>query len=168
MIEPAPGTIHNPAVPTLRSATTGDLVAVERLLADAGLPVDGIADILATNAADFVVAEDPESPGKLAAVAGLEVCRDDALLRSVAVRPEWRARGLGRDLVRRIVSLAEARGVNSLYLLTTTAEHYFPRLGFTRIDRDAVPLEIRDTIEFRAACPASAVAMTRPLRARSE
>jgi amino-acid N-acetyltransferase len=56
--------------------------------------------------------------------------------------------------------------VNALYLLTTTAEHYFPRFGFTEVGRDAVPQEIRDTLEFRSACPESAVAMARPLHVR--
>ena len=157
---------NDPAMPTLRAATTEDLPAVERLLAGAGLPVDGVAEIFASRASDFVVAEDPEHPGALVAVAGLELCCDKALLRSVAVRPEWRSRGLGHDLVRRIVCVAEARGVNALYLLTTTAEHYFPRFGFTEVDRDTVPQEIRDTLEFRSACPESAVAMARPLHAR--
>lgn len=164
MTTPASVTTGNSAAPTLRAATTGDLDAVERLLADTGLPVDGVAEILTEHPADFVVAEDPERPGSLAAVAGLEVCCDNALLRSVAVRPEWRARGLGRDLVRRIVCIAEERGVNALYLLTATAEHYFPRFGFTRVDRDSVPQEIRDTLEFRSVCPASAVAMARSLQ----
>jgi amino-acid N-acetyltransferase len=149
--------------PTLRTAAAADLPAVERLLAAADLPTAGVADLLATHADDFVVAEDPTTPGELAAVAGLEVCRDDALLRSVAVRPEWRARGLGQALVKRLVCRAEARGLRALYLLTMTAEHYFPRLGFERVERTAVPPEIAATLEFRSACPASAVAMAKPL-----
>jgi amino-acid N-acetyltransferase len=44
-----------------------------------------------------------------------------------------------------------------------TAEHYFPRFGFERIERGAVPEAISETLEFRSACPASAVAMARPL-----
>jgi N-acetylglutamate synthase-like GNAT family acetyltransferase len=44
-----------------------------------------------------------------------------------------------------------------------TAEHYFPAFGFAPVERDAVPAEIQDTLEFRSACPASAVAMTKPL-----
>ncbi|HEY9479227.1 MAG TPA: arsenic resistance N-acetyltransferase ArsN2 [Gemmatimonadaceae bacterium] len=156
----------DPATPALRAASAEDLPAVERLLAGADLPVDGVAEIFATRASDFVVAEDPEHPGMLVAAAGLEICGDNALLRSVAVRRDWQSRGLGHELVRRIVCVAEARDVGALYLLTTTAEHYFPRFGFTKIDRDAVPQEIRDTLEFRSACPESAVAMARPLHAR--
>jgi hypothetical protein len=33
------------------------------------------------------------------------------------------------------------------------------------VARDAVPAEIAATLEFRSACPASAVAMARPLQA---
>lgn len=151
------------ATPVLRAATAADLPAVERLLAEVDLPDAGIAPLFETRAADFVVADDPRRAGELAAVAGMEVCCNDALLRSVAVRPEWRAVGLGHQLVWRVVSDAERRGLRALYLLTMTAERYFPRFGFARVDRAAVPADIRSTVEFRSACPASATVMARPL-----
>lgn len=155
------------APPVVREARPDDLAAVERLLTASDLPTAGVSDVLTRRAADFVVAEVPAevpgAPGDLVAVAGLEVCCDHALLRSVAVDPAWRAHGLGRELVRRLVCVAEGRGLRALYLLTMTAEHYFPRLGFARVDRGDVPAEIAATLEFRSACPASAVAMTRPL-----
>ena len=156
--------------PVLRTATVADLPAIERLLAATGLPAAGMADVFAAAPDDFVVADDPHAPGELVAVAGLEVRCDgtpaaNALLRSVAVHPAWRAHGLGQALVRRVVCQAEARGLRALYLLTTTAEHYFPRFGFAAVARDAVPAEIAATLEFRSACPASAVAMAKPLGA---
>ena len=154
------------AMPTLRRAMATDRVAIEQLLADSGLPVDGVSGLVSRSSGDFLVADDPEAPGTLAAVGGLEVCCDDALLRSVAVRPAWRARGLGHSLVERLVNDAESRGIRALYLLTTTAEHYFPRFGFAPVARDAVPAGIRESVEFRSACPASAVAMARPSGAR--
>jgi amino-acid N-acetyltransferase len=144
------------ATAQLRPAVPADLPAVERLLAASNLPLDGVADALPT----FVVAE---AGGRLVGVAGLEVCCDNALLRSVAVDPEWRSRALGRALVTRVISDAEARGIRALYLLTTTAERYFPNFGFERITRDEVPDDIRATEEFRAACPASATVMRRSL-----
>ena len=160
-------TITNPAAttPVLRPATRADLAAVERLLAAADLPTVGVADLFATRPGDFVVADHPGIPGELAAVGGLEVRGDTALLRSVAVDPAWRQHGLGHALVRRVVCEAESRGLDAVYLLTMTAEHYFPRFGFERIDRDTVPAEIAATLEFRSACPASAVAMAKLLRA---
>jgi amino-acid N-acetyltransferase len=144
--------------PSLRAATEHDLAAVERLLAESRLPLAGVAEALPT----FTVAE---VDGELVGVAGLEVCCDNALLRSVAVAPAWQGRGLGRALVGRVIAEAEARGLRALYLLTTTAEHYFPSFGFRTTTRDAVPEDVRDTGEFRGACPASAVVMTRPLHA---
>jgi amino-acid N-acetyltransferase len=142
----------------LRPARAGDLPAIERLLTDAGLPVAGVAEMLET----FTVAT---SGTDLVGVAGLELCHDNALLRSVAVLPEWRSRGLGRRLVTHVVADAEARGFRALYLLTTTAERYFPSFGFRQITRDAVPADIRETEEFVSACPASATVMERRLGA---
>jgi N-acetylglutamate synthase-like GNAT family acetyltransferase len=140
----------------LRPASAGDLSAVERLLEENALPLDGVREALHT----FVVAEDGRD---IVGVAGLEVCCDNALLRSVAVRPEWRSRGVGRELVTRVIADAESRGLHALYLLTTTAERYFPSFGFRAIARDEVPSDVRDTAEFREACPASAVVMAREL-----
>lgn len=137
---------------TLRPAVDADLGAVERLLTANGLPVAGVAEALCS----FVVAESGE---QLVGVAGLEVCCEHALLRSTAVEPSWRNRGLGRQLVERIVAEAEARGIRALYLLTTTAERYFPSFGFVKTTREDVPMPVRQTAEFQGACPASATVM---------
>ena len=155
----------NTVAPAMRRATSDELTAIEQLLRDSNLPTAGVAEIITTRPDDFVVAEASDDAGRrqLVAVGGLEVCCNNALLRSVAVRPEWRKHGLGRDLVQRLVCVGEARGLNALYLLTQTAEHYFPRFGFERIAREAVPTEIAETLEFKSACPASAVAMAKPL-----
>jgi len=147
--------------PAFRAATVDDTPAILQLLTGAGLPVDGVADLLATDARQFVVAE--TNARDVVAVAGLEVCCNNALLRSVAVRDDWQRHGLGQQLVQRVVCEAESRGIEALYLLTMTAEHYFPRFGFDVVARDAVPAEIANTVEFKSACPASATAMTRAL-----
>jgi amino-acid N-acetyltransferase len=141
----------------IRAASPSDLPAVERLLTDSDLPLDGVREAIDT----FVVAE---SNGDIVGVAGLECCRHDALLRSVAVRSEWRSKGVGRALVARAIADAEARGMNALYLLTTTAERYFPSFGFAKVDRKDIPADVRATKEFTTACPDSAVAMKRALQ----
>jgi amino-acid N-acetyltransferase len=140
--------------PHIRPADLTDLAAIEELLTVSSLPLDGIRDALG----GFVVARSGDA---VVGVAGLEVCCDNALLRSVAVRPEWRSHGLGRALITRVISDAEARGIHALYLLTTTAERYFPSFGFKHIARDDVPGDIRETAEFQSACPASATVMCR-------
>ena len=143
----------------LRPARTADLPAIERLLTQSGLPLAGVADALD----GFLIAE---SGGELVGVAGLEIRRSSALLRSVAVAPDWRSRGVGGALVRRLIDSAATRGLRSLYLLTTTAERYFPGFGFVSIAREQVPAEMRETEEFGSACPATAVVMSLRLSER--
>jgi amino-acid N-acetyltransferase len=138
----------------LRAARPADLPAIEQLLTTSQLPLAGVAESLS----GFVVAE---SDGGIVGTAALEVCCDNALLRSVAVAPEWRSRGLGRALVTRVIADAEARGLHALYLLTTTAEHYFPSFGFREITRSEVPADVQIIEQFRSVCPASAVVMCR-------
>lgn len=140
---------------SLRSATTRDLAEIERLLLASGLPTAGIADSFCT----FVVAESVDDQ-RLVGVAGLEECGGEyALLRSTAVDPEWRGTGLGRRLVEHVIAEAESRGTKALYLLTTTAERYFPSFGFVKTKREVVPDEVKQSVEFREACPASATVM---------
>jgi len=140
----------------IRGAAPSDLESIEGLLTQSGLPLDGVREALP----GFLVAE---SAGSLVGVAGLEVCCEHALLRSVAVTSSWRSRGLGRELVTRIIADAERRGIHALYLLTTTAERYFPSFGFEQITRDDVPADVQATSEFQGACPSSATVMRRPL-----
>jgi amino-acid N-acetyltransferase len=146
-------------VASIRQSMRGDLPAIERLLIESGLPTAGVAEMLAADPASFFVADSEGESGDLAGVAGFEVCGDDALLRSVAVRPERRSHGLGNDFVMRIMSDAEARGIHALYLLTLTAERYFTRFGFERVERREVPHEVAETVEFKSACPSTATAM---------
>jgi amino-acid N-acetyltransferase len=140
----------------LRRAARADAAAVERLLAAQALPLDGVADWLER----FWVAE---HEGALVGAAGVEVYGDAALLRSVAVDLAWRGSGLGRLLTEHALAEAEAAGARDVYLLTTTAEHYFPRLGFACLAREEAPPALSASAEFRGACPASAVLMHRPI-----
>lgn len=141
---------------TLRNAGAGDLSSVLALLNRSNLPTAGVAEALP----HFVVAE---SEGELIGVAGLEVYDDSALLRSVAVEEAWRGTGVARNLIERALSVTRERGIKDVFLLTTTAEHYFPRFGFTCVSRDAVNPSVQESPEFKGACPASAVVMRKTL-----
>jgi amino-acid N-acetyltransferase len=138
----------------IRGATNSDLAAVEKLLRASDLPTDGVRD----NFSSFVVADDD---GAIAGAIGLEKYGSVALLRSAVVSPDHRGSGVGRKLVEQLLERAEEAGVDELYLLTTTAEQYFPRFGFTRTTRAAVPDAVKASAEFRGACPDTAVVMTR-------
>jgi amino-acid N-acetyltransferase len=155
--------LEKPRDATLRVARMADLPAIEQLLVSTGLPVAGVADSLS----GFLVAESLDTR-RIVGVVGLEICCDEyALLRSTAVEPEWRGSGLGRRLVERAIVEAESRGIKAMYLLTTTAERYFPSFGFVRTTRDAVPDDVKQSVEFREACPASATVMSLDLASRS-
>jgi amino-acid N-acetyltransferase len=108
-----------------------------------------------------------EHDGRVVGVAGMELYGDGGLLRSVAVTPGWRGSGIGRVLIDRVLEAGRAAGVRDVYLLTTTAEHYFPRLGFACISREQVPGVVRASVEFTSACPSSAVVMQKTLMTRS-
>lgn len=138
---------------TIRPATDSDLSSIAALLKASDLPIDGVMDALR----GFLVAE---ANHRIVGVVGMEYRGGFGLLRSTAVDAAWRGQRIARQLVERIIAEAESRGIRALYLLTTTAEHYFPSFGFTTVSRDAVPEPIRQTGEFLGACPASAVAMT--------
>lgn len=145
----------NEPAPIIRRATTRDLSQILELLAAASLPTVGVAESLS----GFWIAA---SDGAVAGAAGVELCGERyALLRSIVVREDRRDRGLGARLVDRAIAAAESEGVEELYLLTTTAERYFPNFGFARVERADVPSPIRDTAEFSSACPASATVMRR-------
>jgi amino-acid N-acetyltransferase len=142
---------------SIRSAVDADLPSITSLLAANELPIEGVTEALR----GFLVAE---ADNRIIGVVGMEYCGSYGLLRSTAVDAVWRGQGAARRLVERVIDEARTRGIRAVYLLTTTAEHYFPSLGFATVSRDTMPEPIRQTREFRGACPASAVAMTLSLQ----
>jgi amino-acid N-acetyltransferase len=142
--------------PVIRPAGPADRAAVLDLLAAADLPQMGVPATLD----GFLVAD---LVGRVVGAVGLERHGPDGLLRSAVVSSDARGSGVGQALVGAIIRDAAARGLRGLYLLTTTAERYFPRFGFERIERADVPPAVQASDEFRVACPASAVVMRRVL-----
>jgi amino-acid N-acetyltransferase len=138
----------------IRNATDLDLSAVENLLSASDLPLEGVR----ANFSSFIVAEEA---GEIAGAIGLEEYGSAALLRSAVVSPEHRGSGVGSRLVEELLERAEVAGIEDVYLLTTTAEEYFPRFGFSRTARSAVPDVVKASAEFQGACPDTAVVMKR-------
>ena len=96
-------------------------------------------------------------------VVGLELFGEVALLRSLAVASSRRGTGVGSGLVAHAERHARDQGVQSLFLLTTTAEKFFLRRGYTRIPRDEAPAAIKGTKEFSGICPSSSAFMVKQL-----
>jgi amino-acid N-acetyltransferase len=140
----------------IEPARPEDLDGVLGLLTENRLPLDGLREHLATT---LVARQD----GRIVGSAALEMYPGGALLRSVAVAPTLQRQRLGRDLTDAAIRLAEARRVPAIYLLTTTADQYFPKFGFERIARSDVPADVQTSVEFTSACPSSATVMRKRL-----
>jgi amino-acid N-acetyltransferase len=139
------------AAVSIRPAEKADEPAVRELIVSCGLPLDGLDGIEST-----VVAVEGE---RIVGTASLEVYVDGALLRSVAVDPAYRGRRIGHAVTEAAIAMAKSRGIMAVYLLTETAERFFPRFGFIPVRRGNVPAGVRQSVEFRTVCPESARVM---------
>jgi amino-acid N-acetyltransferase len=134
-----------------------DESAVKQLLSESSLP---ISDITTQHLQHFFgCGSGPELEG----VVGLELFSEVALLRSLAVASSMRGTGVGSSLVAHAERHARDQGVQSLYLLTTTAEAFFMRRGYARVPREDAPAAIKTTSEFSGICPTSSAFMVKYL-----
>lgn len=132
--------------------------AVIELLRACGLPTDDLRAGLEVRWWGL------RAGGRLVGVVGLETHGREALLRSLAVRPEARGTGTGAALVAHAEAQARRLGLARLFLLTTTAETFFARRGYARAERAAAPAAIARTAQFAGLCPSSAAFMSKELR----
>lgn len=142
---------------TVEKADAEDLDYVEALLEAYGLPHQ---DVRTKPECFFVACADGERVG----VGGLETHGSNGLLRSVAIAEPHRGRGYGSALCEALEDYARENGVETLYLLTTTASEFFRQRGYDAISRADAPSRIRQTTEFADLCPDSAICMERELR----
>ncbi len=147
------------AVVTLRPATEADVADAERLLEDVGLTGAGFAACVA--AGNAVVGRDQD--GVLRGIVATERFGRDALLRSLAVSPGARGRGLGEALAARALGDARATGARVGWLLTETADTFFEARGWQPVERSAAPASVAASVEFASACAETARAMRRTL-----
>lgn len=143
--------------PAITSARASDLADVVRLLDAAKLPHQ---DVTAALLSHYLLARRGTA---LIGVIGLEPLGRVGLLRSLAVADEERGRGLGIALTHALERRARDLGIADLYLLTTTADRFFGKLGYRSLPRAAAPAEIRGTTEYRELCAESSVCMVKRL-----
>jgi amino-acid N-acetyltransferase len=145
---------------TLRPVDDDGLDAVAALLDAEELPT---ADLRESPGAFFDAHADGDRDGDRVGVGGLETHGSHGLLRSVVVREPHRGEGYGATICDALECEARERGVETLWLLTTTAADFFEKRGYDRVPRDATPTAIRDTAEFAELCPDAATVMRRSL-----
>jgi amino-acid N-acetyltransferase len=143
--------------PSFSFAGVEDLDAVILLLQGCGLPHVDIQRHLS----GLIIAKQGD---RLVGTVALEPYAGTALLRSLAVIESHRNRGLGSELLSRIVAHARTKRIEDLFLLTTTAQDFFLKHGFEVVPRNEVPDEIAGTEEFRSLCPSTAACMRKRLR----
>ena len=128
---------------------------VSALLREVGLPTEDLEP--PSKVRFYGVATELEVLG----VVGLELFGEVGLLRSLAVSPKHQSNSLGSRLVSHAERAASESGVESLYLLTTTAERFFERRGYLLADRGEAPNAISTTRQFSGLCPASSAFMVK-------
>ena len=137
---------------SIHSAAESDLEAIKNLLEENELPTK---DLDQDNINLFVGFVDNNIRG----VIGFEKYKNVGLLRSLAIKDLYKNQKIGTHLVHYLFDWCLSEQIDTLYLLTTTAEIYFTKFGFVKIDRFQVPYVIRETREFKDICPLSAVVM---------
>ena len=140
----------------VQTACGAELPAVYALLERCHLPVDGLDG---SHVHVFVV----RAGERIIGCAAVEWYGVRTWLRSVAVHPEYRRRGVGTTLVRYVLQTLRQNGGREVYLLTTTAVGFFRKFGFDVLPRTAVPAEVRQSVEFSLTVCESATAMWRAL-----
>jgi amino-acid N-acetyltransferase len=141
----------------LRKAENSEIPLIERLLRDNNLPYE---DIHSKVNSLFICYANSGIVG----IGGVEIFGKHALLRSLVVKEEFRGKGFGKAIYRELEKYASSKGVEELYLLTTTAEAFFEKLGFRRVDRNSAPEVVKNNDEFTSLCPSSAICMMKRIR----
>jgi amino-acid N-acetyltransferase len=133
----------------IRKAIIGDVGRIQALVNHyasketmLGLSLSEIYDQIR----DFTVAEGPRRT--LIGVCALHVIWDDlAEIRSLAVDPKIRRRGVGRSLVEHCLAEAQGLQIPKVFALTYQAE-FFRRIGFERVDKAELPHKVwRDCLK---------------------
>ncbi len=133
---------------------------IRQLLKSCGLPQE---DLHRDHFKHFVVYKER---GLILGVVGLEIFERIALLRSLAVNERHRNRGIASQMVAKIEEYGRSLQIEKLFLLTTSAEEFFSKKGYKKIDRKFVPQEIQKTREFQDLCPNNSVCLTKDLGGR--
>jgi UDP-N-acetylmuramate: L-alanyl-gamma-D-glutamyl-meso-diaminopimelate ligase len=138
----------------MKPARLADMPEVRNLLERSGLVEEPARD---EQAQAFYVLRNEQ--GLVGAVA-LDVMGDDAVLRALAVDPEFRGAGYGWMLADMAVSQARWRGVRRIYLLTESASDFFAaKFGFRVVDRSTLSKLVAASETFTASKGTGLVAM---------
>ncbi len=134
-----------------RKATFDDVEAIFALVNDYagdGVMLARSRNTLYETLRDMIVAED--ETGTIVGVGGLHLLWDRlAEVRTMAVSPQLTRRGIGGEIVRRLMAEGRTLGVKKFFTLTYKPG-FFQTLGFHTVTKDALPQKVwKDCID----CP---------------
>lgn len=136
---------------SIKLAGQEDFLQIHELLNTNGLPLAGVN----SGNGKYYLAKGQELMG----VIGVEYYGTASLLRSLAVKWNFRKVGLARNLIHQVLRELQDLGLHDVYLLTNTADQYLTRYGFSKIERDKVPSNVLATSALGNACPISSICM---------
>ena len=143
---------------TIEAPLPKDETWIRQLLILCELPQE---DITPEHLRHFLVLKEK---GQVIGLVGVEALGQFGLLRSLAVDPKYRCRGFASQLIGKAEEYAASLKIVALYLLTMTAEGFFAKRGYQRVERNSAPSPVHATTEFKNLCPASAVCMVKYLK----
>ena len=142
------GPAAQPAAPvvgaiSIRPAGLGDMRQVEPLInrfAKNNLMLPKSPEQLSRHFREFVVAVDADN--RVVGCGALRVYSEQlAEISSLAVDEATHGRGVGRQLVERLIEEARALGLKTVFALTLQ-ELFFHRLGFRTVSKELFPLKV--------------------------
>jgi amino-acid N-acetyltransferase len=137
----------------VREAQLANLPAVLQLLELVHLPTEGVKEHFTYFLVGLDTSANSHTNAQVISCVGLEMYLPSALLRSLAVHPAFQGRGIGKKMVQAVSAWARKLEVQHLFLLTDTAVDFFQNLGFNNINREQVPKNVQQSIEFTKLCP---------------
>jgi amino-acid N-acetyltransferase len=133
----------------IRNARMGDIKKIYEMLqyfAGKDLLLGRSLSSLYDQLRDFSVyvekVEDGSGQEKLVGVCAMHICWDNlAEIRSLAVTEGYQGKGVGRQLVDKALSEADAYGITKVFTLTYQPD-FFRNIGFKGIDKSELPHKV--------------------------
>src|ERR1700723_1693418 len=155
-------------MPEIRPAILTDIPALLKLInayAQGGIMLPRTEFEMAENIRDFVIAMDQ---GRLVGCGALHFYTPTSgEIRSLAVEPGLKTRGIGRSVVEVLEGQAREHDLHSLFAFTYV-DGFFRKLGYEEVDRGELPLKAwKDCLrcpKFQACDEIAVVRVLRPQR----
>ncbi len=127
----------------IRKGKISDVRSIHALLAhfaDQGLLLPRSLSEIYDHLRDYTVMQ--TSDDNIVGVVALNICWEDlAEVKSLAVREDYQAKGMGRQLVEHCLSEAVVLGIYRVFTLTYQPK-FFEKLGFKLVDKSSLPHKI--------------------------